>query len=126
MKMTAVSKRLSRSVWAVIVAGALAGCASPPENPQLLQARSDFSSLQQKPASNTLAAVETRTASSALDRANQAALNSRTDPQVYQLAYIATQKIALAEQTIVGRQTDAQLHGIAVERTQEQLDVRTA
>lgn len=105
---------------------ALAGCASPPENPQLLQARSDFSSLQQKPASNTLAAVETRTASSALDRANQASLNSRTDPQVYQLAYIATQKIALAEQTIVGRQTDAQLDGIAVERTQVQLDVRTA
>ena len=105
---------------------ALAGCATAPENPQLLQARSQFTSLQQKPASNTLAAVETRAASTALDRANQVSLHSRTDPQVNQLAYIATQKIAVAEQTIVGRQADAQLDGIQARRTQVQLDVRTA
>lgn len=104
----------------------MAGCATPPENPQLLQARSQFASLQQKPASNTLAAVETRIASNALDRANQASLHSRTDPQVNQLAYIATQKIAVAEQTIVGRQADTQLDGIEARRTQVQLDVRTA
>lgn len=30
MKMTSVSKRLRRSAWAVIVAGALAGCAATP------------------------------------------------------------------------------------------------
>ena len=105
---------------------AFAGCATPPENPQLLQARSQFSSLQQKPESNTLAAVETRIASNALDRANQVSLHDRTDPQLDQLAYLATQKIALAEQTIVGRKTDAQLDNIAVDRTQVQLDVRTA
>lgn len=105
---------------------ALAGCATPVENPQLLQARSQFSSLQQKPESSTLAAVETRAASNALDRANQVSLNNRTDPQVNQLAYIAAQKIALAEQTIVSRQTDVQLDGIEAKRTQVQLDVRTA
>ncbi len=105
---------------------ALAGCATPPENAQLLQARSQFSDLQQKPESNTLAAVETRMASNALDRANQLSLNSRTDPQVNQLAYLASQKIALAEQIIIGRQTDAQLDNVAVDRTQVQLDVRTA
>ena len=105
---------------------ALAGCATAPENQQLLQARSQFTSLQQKPASNTLAAVETRAASNALDRANQVSLHSRTDPLVDQLAYIATQKIAVAEQTIVSRQTDAQLDGIQARRTQVQLDVRTA
>jgi len=103
-----------------------AGCATPPENPQLLQARSQFSSLQEKPESNTLAAVETRIASNALDRANQVSLHDRTAPQIDQLAYLATQKIALAEQTIVGRKTDAQLDNIAVDRTQVQLDVRTA
>ena len=31
-----------------------AGCATPPENPQLLQARSLFSSLQEKPESRKL------------------------------------------------------------------------
>ena len=105
---------------------ALAGCSTPQESPQLLQAREGFLSLQQNPESNTLAAVETRAASNALDSANQASLHSRTDPKVEQLAYIATQKIAFAEQTIVGRKTDAQLDGIAVQRTQVQLDVRTA
>lgn len=105
---------------------AVAGCATPPENAQLLQARSQFSSLQQKPESNTLAAVETRIASNALDRANQVSLHDRTDPKIDQLAYLASQRIALAEQTIAGRKIDAQLDNIAVDRTQVQLDVRTA
>lgn len=103
----------------------LVGCATPPENPQLLQARAQFSVLQQKPESNTLAAIETKSAFSALNAADQASLKDRQAPQIDQLAYLASQKIALAEQTIVGRQAEAGLKKIDAERTQVQLDVRT-
>ena len=103
----------------------LAGCATPPENPQLLQARAQFAALQQKAESNTLAAIETKDAFTALNKADQASLKDRQAPDVDQLAYLASQKIALAEQTIVGRQAEAGLKKIDAERTQVQLDVRT-
>ncbi|WP_332761544.1 OmpA family protein [Pseudomonas koreensis] len=103
----------------------LAGCATPPENPQLLQARAQFSALQNKPESNTLAAIETKSAFTALNAADQASLQDRKAPQIDQLAYLASQKIALAEQTIAGRQAEAGLKKIDAERTQVQLDVRT-
>lgn len=103
----------------------LAGCATPPENPNLVQAREQFSALQHKPESNTLAAIETKDAFTALNKADQASLKDRKAPQVDQLAYLASQKIALAEQTIVGRQAEVGLKKIDAERTQVQLDVRT-
>ncbi|MCM8740318.1 OmpA family protein [Pseudomonas koreensis] len=103
----------------------LAGCATPPENPQLLQARAQFAALQYKPESNTLAAIETREAFIALNKADQASLKDRKAPDVEQLTYLASQKIAVAEQTIAMRQAEAGLKKIDAERTQVQLDVRT-
>lgn len=103
----------------------LAGCATPPENPQLLQARAQFAALQQKPESNTLAAIETKDAFSALNKADQASIKDREAAEIDQLAYIANQKISLAEQTIAMRQAEAGLKKIDAERTQVQLDVRT-
>ncbi|MBV4487230.1 OmpA family protein [Pseudomonas sp. SWRI153] len=110
---------------ASVLAALLAGCATPQENPQLIQARAQFAALQNKPESNTMAALETRSAFAALNAADQASLTDREAPQVDQLAYLASQKIALAEQTIAGRQAEAGLKKIDAERTQVQLDVRT-
>ena len=110
---------------ASLIALTLAGCATPPENTQLLQAREQFAALQNKPEANTLAAIETKSAFTALNAADQASQKNRQAPQVDQLAYLASQKIALAEQTIAGRQAEAGLKKIDAERTQVQLDVRT-
>ncbi|MGR2708135.1 OmpA family protein [Pseudomonas sp. AU10] len=103
----------------------LAGCATPPENPNLVQARQQFSDLQNKPESSTLAAIETKDAFLALNKADQASLKDRKAPQINQLAYLASQKVAFAEQTILGREAEAGLKKIDTERTQVQLDVRT-
>ncbi|MNN07960.1 putative lipoprotein YiaD precursor [compost metagenome] len=110
---------------ASLIALTLAGCATPPENPQLLQAREQFAALQNKPEANTFAAIETKSAFTALNAADQASQKDRQASQVDQLAYLASQKIALAEQTIAGRQAEAGLKKIDAERTQVQLDVRT-
>ena len=70
MQMTTVSKRLSRSAWALIVAGALAGCASaPPPVEQISLARdsveravaaqaTQFAPLEMKTAQDKLAEME--------------------------------------------------------------------
>lgn len=70
MKMTTVSKRLNRSAWAVIVAAALAGCASaPPPAEKISLARdsveravsaqaTQFAPLEMKAAQDKLARME--------------------------------------------------------------------
>ncbi|MGE8393468.1 DUF4398 and OmpA-like domain-containing protein [Pseudomonas sp. BIGb0427] len=110
---------------ACVVALALTGCAATPENPQLLEARKLYSDLQSKPEASTLAALETQDASVALSKANQLSIADRRAPGIDQYAYLAKQKIALAEQTILGRKAEAGLSTIDVQRTQVQLDVRT-
>ncbi|WP_395602510.1 OmpA family protein [Pseudomonas sp. A1230] len=110
---------------AALFALMLAGCATPPENPNLLEARAQFAALQNRPESNTLAAIETKAAFMALNKADQASLEDRQASEVEQLSYLASQKVSLAEQTIIGRQAEAGLKKIDAERTQVQLDVRT-
>lgn len=103
----------------------LAGCAATPENAQLLEARSQYSMLQSNPLSSTLAPIETQDAFAALSKADVLSNTNRKDSGIDQLAYLATQKIALAEQVIKGRVAEVGLKNIDVERTQVQLDVRT-
>jgi outer membrane protein OmpA-like peptidoglycan-associated protein len=90
-----------------------------------VEARAQFAALQNQPESNTLAAIETKDAFIALNKADQASLKDRKAADVDQLAYLASQKIAVAKQTIVGRQAEAGLKSIDAERTQVQLEVRT-
>ncbi|MFJ2550205.1 OmpA family protein [Pseudomonas sp. NPDC087612] len=103
----------------------VAGCAAPEINSQLKQAHERFSALQSNPLSNTMAPLETKDAFQALNKADAASNADHLDPAVDQLTYLANQKIALAEQTILGRKAQADLENIAVETTQVQLDVRT-
>lgn len=107
------------------VALVLAGCAATPENPQLIEAREQFSTLQNNPQSSVLAPIETKQAFEALSKADVLSNSDRKAAGVAQFAYLASQKIALAEQTIAGREASAGLANIDAERTQVQLDVRT-
>ena len=104
----------------------LVGCSSTAENAGLVEAREQFSVLQSKPESSRLAAIETKNAFNALGKAELASIKDRKAPQIEQLAYLANQKIAIAEQTIALRQAEAGLQGIDAQRTQARLDVRTA
>ncbi|MCU9948892.1 OmpA family protein [Pseudomonas sp. PDM13] len=104
---------------------ALAGCATPPENPELLKAREAFSQLTSKPESNTLAALQTQEASKALNDVEVYSELDREAPEIDHLAYLANSRIALAEQTIIARKATADLKKTDNERTQVQLEVRT-
>ncbi|MDU9414393.1 OmpA family protein [Pseudomonas sp. zfem005] len=104
---------------------ALAGCATPPENPDLLKAREAFAQLTSKPESSTLAALQTQVASKALNDVEVYSELDREAPEIDHLAYLANRKIELAEQTIIARKAAADLKKTDNERTQVQLEVRT-
>ncbi|MFQ6574087.1 OmpA family protein [Pseudomonas sp. UM16] len=104
----------------------LSACGTTPENAGLLEAREHFSALQSKPESSRLAALETKAAFTALGQAELASIKDRKAPEVEQLAYLANQKIAIAEQTIDLRLAETGLQSIEAQRTQARLDVRTA
>ncbi|MCP1649828.1 OmpA family protein [Pseudomonas nitroreducens] len=105
---------------------ALAGCSTTPENVGLVSARSQFEALQSKPDASRLAALETREAFSALAKAETLSNQDRKDPAIDQAAYLASSKIAVAEQTILLRQAESAIQGLDAERTRVRLDVRTA
>jgi len=88
---------------ALAAALALAACSSIPEkntgqNTRLEEARSDYSVAQNNPQVTTLAGSELRQASDALKKANDAWSEHEDAAQVDQLAYLAIQRVAIAQE----------------------------
>lgn len=93
----------------------LAACASKP-NVNLEQARSSYSSLQTNPESVKVAALETKDAGEALERAEKAYREKEDEKRVDQLSYLANKRIELAEQTIALRTTEQNLEQSSAQR----------
>ncbi|QVM89638.1 OmpA family protein [Pseudomonas entomophila] len=104
----------------------IAGCAATPENPQLVEAREAFTTLQGKPESHRLAALETQQAQAALRRAEEASQVNRKALEVEELAYVANSRIDAANAKVRQRQAEAKLKRVEAERVKAQLDVRDA
>jgi outer membrane protein OmpA-like peptidoglycan-associated protein len=104
---------------------ALAACATKP-NPNLEQARSNYTALQTNPEATKVAALETKDASEWLDKADKAFRDNEDEKKVDQLAYLTNQRIELAKQTINLRLSEAQLQNASAERAKARLDARDA
>ena len=87
---------------------ALAACSTPP-NANLENARTNFSSLQTNPQATKLAALETKDASEWLDKADKAYRDKEDQKKVDQLAYLTNQRVEVAKDTIVLRESEAKL-----------------
>ena len=121
---------------------ALAACSTPP-NPNLEQARTNFSALQSNPKATQLAALETKDASDWLNKADAAFRASENEKKVDQLAYLTNQRVEVAKpvdqlayltnqrvevakQTINLRTAEENLKNAAAQRAQARLDARDA
>ena len=104
---------------------ALAACATKP-NPNLEQARSNYTALQTNPEATKVAALETKDASEWLDKADKAFRDKEDEKKVDQLAYLTNQRVELAKQTINLRLSEAQLQNASAERAKARLDARDA
>jgi outer membrane protein OmpA-like peptidoglycan-associated protein len=104
---------------------ALAACATKP-NPNLEQARSNFTALQTNPESVKVAALETKDASEWLEKAEKAFRDKEDEARVDQLAYLTNQRVEVAKQTINLRTSEAELQNASAQRAKARLDARDA
>ena len=125
MKAKIVKKTRLFSLTLVSIA-ILAGCGTLPENTALERARVDYSNAQANHQVVTLAPLQLKDAGEALDRAN-AAQTAREDAGVIDsLAYVAKQKIALAQETAQRKNADLAVSNATAERNAALLQARTS
>ena len=104
----------------------LAACSSmPASTPTLDQARSDFVAANNNPQVSTYAPLEFKLASDALEQANAAAVKRQSLDKIDQLAYLAKQKIAIAQQVASQKAAEADIADAGRARNRLQLEART-
>ncbi|WP_426176374.1 OmpA family protein [Massilia sp. TWR1-2-2] len=114
---------------ATILASAvmLAACSSTPTTTNMLdQARNEFVAANSNPAVSSYAPLEFKQASDALDAANAAAARRESLAQIDQLAYLAKQRIATAQQVASQKAAEADIANSGRQRDQLRLEARTA
>jgi outer membrane protein OmpA-like peptidoglycan-associated protein len=106
---------------------ALSACSSvPPTTSNLEQARSEYVAAQNNSAVAQYAANEFKAASEALNAANAAAADRQPIEKIDQLAYVAKQRIATAQEVARARKAEADLKQASQQRDQVRLQARTA
>jgi outer membrane protein OmpA-like peptidoglycan-associated protein len=104
----------------------LSACASNPKSTSLLdQVRIDYAQAQSNPKVATYASLEMQSATEALAKANAAAKERESLETVDKLAYLAKQKIALANEVASRKSSESDIANAAVVRDQVRLDQRT-
>jgi len=105
----------------------LGACGTTPlTTPMLDQARGDFVQANNNPQVSTYAPLEFKQASEALDQANAAAATKESLERVDQLAYLAKQKIATAQEVAKRKAAEAEISKAGQQRDQVRLEARTA
>lgn len=107
-----------------IGAALLTACASMP-NANLDEARSKYAAAQSDPQVGTLAAIELRQASDALNRAEDAWTKGEDSATVDHLAYVAKQRVAIAQEAANEKAAEAKVANTTLERSQLLLGART-
>jgi outer membrane protein OmpA-like peptidoglycan-associated protein len=110
----------------LIVAAILSGCGSMPKNSLLSATHNSYNTAQANPDVTNLAAVELKDASDSLSKADAAWSKGESTTTVNQLAYIAQQKIAIAEETAKRKNAEAAVTDASANRDRMRLDARTA
>nr|MBS0021977.1 OmpA family protein [Gammaproteobacteria bacterium] len=110
---------------ALLAMATLAGCASMPENSLLTEARNDYSAAQSNPQVINLAPNELKQAGDALSKANDASSKKEDAAVITHLAYLAKQRVAIAQETAKQKEAEIVVTNAAAERSKIRLDART-
>ncbi|HUQ73503.1 MAG TPA: OmpA family protein [Burkholderiales bacterium] len=118
---------MKRSPLSLIAAALLAACASAPTGPTPLdQARASYSRAQTDLQVVQLAPDELNQAGKALATADAAQKAGESDSRVHQLAYLASQRVAIARETARQKSSDKAAADATAERERIRLQARTA
>lgn len=112
---------------ALIAIAVLSGCATtPPQNAQLTAAHSNYNDARSNPRVANLAALELKDAGDSLDKADTALSKGQSLSTVDHLAYLASQKVAIAQETARQKTAELAVTNAAAKRNEVRLAARTA
>src|SRR5450759_3908123 len=109
----------------LIAVAILAGCAAP-KNSSLTEAHSSYDSARSNPQVTNLAALELKQAGDSLNKADDALNKGESADTVNQLAYIASQQVAIAQETAKRKTAELAVTNASAKRDQVRLEARTA
>jgi len=113
-------------IGAMTVAGLMAACASHPDtNAALEHAHNRYDAAAGNPQVASLAAAELQRAATTLSEADKAQKDREPTSRVEQLAYLSSQRVAIAEETASARAAEANTAKAAAERDRLRLAMRT-
>jgi outer membrane protein OmpA-like peptidoglycan-associated protein len=111
----------------LVAAAIFSGCSTlPPENTALMEARSSYNSARANAQVTNLAPIELQEAGETLNKADSALSKGESPAMVNQLAYLAKQKVAIAQETAKRKMAELDVANSSVKRDQIRLEARTA
>jgi outer membrane protein OmpA-like peptidoglycan-associated protein len=120
-------KTPTRLLLTGIALAALGACNSlPADNAQLMGANRDFRAAQNNPAVSTMAPNELKRAETSLNAANSAWSNRAPEAEINHLSYLATQSVAIAQETALQKSSELIVANAEAQRNSSLLAARTA
>jgi outer membrane protein OmpA-like peptidoglycan-associated protein len=111
---------------ALIAIAVLSGCTStPPQNTQLTAAHSNYNDARSNPQVANLAALELKEAGDTLDKADTAMSKGQGSTAVDHLAYLANQKVGIANETAKLKTAELAVTNAGAKRNEVRLEART-
>ncbi|MEQ1544569.1 OmpA family protein [Methyloglobulus sp.] len=111
---------------ALIAIAIITGCSTVTQTPPLAEAHSSYNSARTNPDVTNLAAVELKDAGDTLNKADYALNNSEDTETVDHLAYLAKQKVGIAEETAKRKTDELAVTNAGAKRNEVRLEARTA
>ncbi len=116
-----------QNIYLVITTIAIfSGCSSVTQNPSLAEAHSLYNSARTDPEISNQAALELKEASDTLNKADNAFNDSESVESVNHLAYLAQQKIVIAQETAKRKTAELAVTNAGATRNEVRLEARTA
>ncbi len=110
----------------LIVLAVVSGCSSTPYNLALSEAHNQYNNARTDPQITNMAALELQEASKYLDKADHALKAQENDSKVNHLAYLASQQVAIAQETAKAKVAESAVTDASAKRDQVLLEARTA
>lgn len=104
----------------------LSSCATVPQNTALSNAHSRYSEARANPDVTNLAALELKDAGDTLSKADLAVNAGESEDKINQLAYLATQRVGIAQENAKRKTAELAVTNAGVKRTEVRLEARTA
>ncbi len=113
---------------ALIAVAVLSGCGAttPPKNTLLTEAHSNYNDARSNPQVAKLAALELKEAGDTLDKADTAMSKGQGSATVDHLAYLANQKVGIANETAKLKMAESDVSNAGAKRNEVRLEARTA